>query len=52
MWTGYTLFNEHSFDDYDELRSTIVAQLDDIDSAPVEKRVRIVPPAPAASRRR
>ncbi|WP_432074558.1 macro domain-containing protein [Streptomyces wuyuanensis] len=52
MWTGYTLFNEHSFDDYDELRSTIVAQLDDIDSAPVEKRVRIVPPARATSRRR
>jgi O-acetyl-ADP-ribose deacetylase (regulator of RNase III) len=51
MWTGYTLFNDHSFDDYDDLRSTIVAQLDDIESAPVEKRVRIAPPQRANSRR-
>ncbi len=51
MWTGYTLFNDHSFDDYDDLRSTVVAQLDDIESAPVEKRVRIAPPQRADSRR-
>ncbi|MEV7872048.1 macro domain-containing protein [Streptomyces sp. NPDC088124] len=51
MWTGYTLFNDHSFEDYDELRATIVAQLDDLDSAPVEKRVRIAPPRRAAPRR-
>ncbi|WP_377267860.1 macro domain-containing protein [Peterkaempfera sp. SMS 1(5)a] len=51
MWTGYTLFTDHSFEDYDDLRSTIVAQLDDIESAPVEKRVRIAPPKRTASRR-
>jgi O-acetyl-ADP-ribose deacetylase (regulator of RNase III) len=51
MWTGYTLFNDHVFEDYDDLRGTIVAQLDDLDSAPVEKRVRIAPPKRAASRR-
>ncbi|WP_328404901.1 macro domain-containing protein [Streptomyces sp. NBC_00390] len=51
MWTGHTLFNDHSFDDYDDLRSTIVAQLDDLESAPVEKRVRIAPPKRAAPRR-
>ncbi|MEU5536962.1 macro domain-containing protein [Streptomyces sp. NPDC020362] len=51
MWTGYTLFNDHHFEDYDDLRSTIVAQLDDIESAPVEKRVRIAPPKRSTSRR-
>ncbi|GAA3050021.1 macro domain-containing protein [Streptomyces glomeratus] len=51
MWSGYTLFNDHSFEDYDDLRSTIVAQLDDIESAPVEKRVRIAPPKRATPRR-
>lgn len=51
MWTGYTLFNDHSFEDYDDLRGTIVAQLDDIESAPVEKRVRIAPPKRTTSRR-
>ncbi|UBU09336.1 macro domain-containing protein [Nonomuraea gerenzanensis] len=44
MWTGYTLFNDHSFGDYDELRATIREQLDDIDDRP-EERVRIKPPA-------
>ncbi|WP_055589838.1 macro domain-containing protein [Streptacidiphilus griseoplanus] len=51
MWTGYTLFNDHSFQDDDELRSTIVAQLDDIERAPVEKRVRIAPPTRSRARR-
>ncbi|MFI2076440.1 MULTISPECIES: macro domain-containing protein [Streptomyces] len=51
MWTGYTLFNDYHFEDYDDLRSTIVAQLDDIESAPVEKRVRIAPPQRSISRR-
>jgi O-acetyl-ADP-ribose deacetylase (regulator of RNase III) len=51
MWTGYTLFNDYSFEDYDELRATIVAQLDDIDNVPQEQRVRVTPPAPRASRR-
>ncbi|MFF4620155.1 macro domain-containing protein [Nonomuraea jabiensis] len=43
MWTGYTLFNDYRFQDYDDLRKTIREQLDDIDSRP-EERVRIVPP--------
>ncbi|MGY1582092.1 macro domain-containing protein [Streptomyces sp. MN13] len=51
MWSGYTLFQDYSFEDYDDLRSTIVAQLDDIENAPEEKRVRIAPPARGASRR-
>ncbi|MBF6047171.1 Appr-1-p processing protein [Streptomyces sp. NRRL B-1677] len=51
MWTGYTLFNDHRFDDYDDLRHTIVAQLDDIENAPEEKRVRIEPPKRTRTRR-
>ncbi|WP_042803633.1 macro domain-containing protein [Streptomyces sp. C] len=51
MWTGYTLFNDHRFDDYDDLRATITAQLDDIENAPAGKRVRITPPKRAAARR-
>ncbi|MER6996171.1 macro domain-containing protein [Streptomyces sp. NPDC000410] len=51
MWTGYTLFNDYTFEDYDDLRATIVAQLDDIENAPAEKRIRIAPPERAASRR-
>ncbi|MEU5659080.1 macro domain-containing protein [Streptomyces sp. NPDC047737] len=43
MWSGWTLFNDHRFEDYDELRSTIVAQLDDLESAPPAQRVRIDP---------
>lgn len=51
MWTGHTLFNDHRFEDYDDLRATIVAQLDDIESAPAEQRVRIAPPGRRAARR-
>ncbi|MFJ4618209.1 hypothetical protein [Streptomyces sp. NPDC088812] len=51
MWTGYTLFKDHTFEDYDELRATIVAQLDDIENAPAETRVRIAPPKRTAARR-
>ncbi|MFF7024649.1 Appr-1-p processing protein [Streptomyces klenkii] len=51
MWTGYTLFNDYRFDDYDDLRHTIVAQLDDIENAPEEKRVRIEPPKRTRTRR-
>lgn len=51
MWTGYTLFNDFSFDDYDDLRATIVAQLDDIENAPQETRVRIAPPKRPTARR-
>ncbi|GGT57941.1 macro domain-containing protein [Streptomyces purpureus] len=51
MWTGYTLFHDHWFQDDDELRATITAQLAGIENAPVTKRVRIVPPTgiPAAA---
>ncbi|MCX5175151.1 hypothetical protein [Streptomyces virginiae] len=44
MWTGYTLFHDFHFEDYDDLRSTVVAQLDDIESGPAGRRVRIAPP--------
>ncbi|GAA4205593.1 macro domain-containing protein [Actinocatenispora rupis] len=44
MWTGYTLFNDHYFRDDDELRATVRAQLDDIESRPVHERPRITPP--------
>ncbi|MFC9930910.1 macro domain-containing protein [Streptomyces sp. NPDC127190] len=51
MWTGYTLFQDYSFADYDDLRSTIVAQLDDLENAPEEQRVRIATPTRPTSRR-
>ncbi|GGS00144.1 hypothetical protein GCM10010169_51090 [Micromonospora fulviviridis] len=52
MWTGYTLFHDHYFRDYDELRATILAQLDDIDERPEEERVRLTVPARPGPRRR
>ncbi|MFS0692407.1 macro domain-containing protein [Streptomyces nitrosporeus] len=51
MWTGYTLFNDHYFEDFDDLRATITAQLHDIETAPPAQRVRITPPAPRTARR-
>lgn len=51
MWTGYTLFNDYYFEDYDDLRSTVIGQLDDIENAPAEQRVRIEPPKDSDSRR-
>ncbi|WP_103515403.1 macro domain-containing protein [Streptomyces sp. SM10] len=51
MWTGYTLFNDHAFADYDDLRSTIVAQLDDLDAAPATQRVRLDPARRTTGRR-
>ncbi|MFD9320645.1 macro domain-containing protein [Streptomyces sp. NPDC060053] len=51
MWTGHTLFHDHRFEDYDDLRGTIVAQLDDIEQAPAEQRVRITPPSRRTARR-
>ncbi|MGV9601628.1 macro domain-containing protein [Streptosporangium sandarakinum] len=50
MWAGYTLFKEYRFQDYDDLRKTIVEQLDDLDSRPEEERVRITPPGPRGFR--
>lgn len=44
MWTGYTLFHDHWFQDDDELRATITAQLSAIDQTSPTTRVRIVPP--------
>ncbi|MGW2991455.1 macro domain-containing protein [Streptomyces sp. NPDC001193] len=52
MWTGHTLFHDHWFEDDDELRATVLSQLDGIEKRPVEERVRIVPPkavTPAAA---
>jgi O-acetyl-ADP-ribose deacetylase (regulator of RNase III) len=50
MWAGYTLFNDFSFDDYDQLRATVCAQLTDIESRPHTERVRITPPVARGSR--
>ncbi|MFC4072250.1 macro domain-containing protein [Actinoplanes subglobosus] len=44
MWAGYTLFQEHAFDDWAELRTTISDQLGDIEARPAQERVRITPP--------
>ncbi|MGW4054939.1 macro domain-containing protein [Streptomyces sp. NPDC004779] len=44
MWTGYTLFHDHWFEDDDELRATITAQLAGIEQRPHTTRVRITPP--------
>jgi O-acetyl-ADP-ribose deacetylase (regulator of RNase III) len=44
MWAGYTLFNDFTFDSYDELRSTVIGQLGDIETRPVTEPVRITPP--------
>jgi O-acetyl-ADP-ribose deacetylase (regulator of RNase III) len=51
MWAGYTLFHEYAFADYDELRATVCAQLQDIESRPAQERVRIEPPARTDRRR-
>lgn len=51
MWTGHTLFQDHRFEDYDDLRATVTAQLDDLERAPVEQRVRIEPPERGTPRR-
>ncbi|MFG2117094.1 macro domain-containing protein [Streptomyces sp. NPDC048718] len=57
MWTGYTLFHDHGFADYDELRAAVLARLADIEAAGPARRVRIdvgsrlpfVPVAPESS---
>ncbi|MEU1226672.1 ADP-ribosyltransferase domain-containing protein [Streptomyces sp. NPDC005828] len=50
MWTGYTLFHDHGFADYDALRAAVLGQLDDIEGAGPAQRVRIkVPAAPSPS---
>ncbi|MFE7603438.1 ADP-ribosyltransferase domain-containing protein [Streptomyces sp. NPDC057494] len=51
MWTGYTLFHDHGFADYDRLRAAVLGQLDDIEGAGPAQRVRIKVPeqAPASA---
>ncbi|MFE5597272.1 ADP-ribosyltransferase domain-containing protein [Streptomyces sp. NPDC056549] len=51
MWTGYTLFHDHGFADYDRLRAAVLGQLDDIEGAGPAQRVRIKVPeqAPATA---
>ncbi|MFJ6574668.1 ADP-ribosyltransferase domain-containing protein [Streptomyces sp. NPDC091368] len=44
MWTGYTLFHDHGFADYDQLRAAVLGQLDDIEGAGPAERVRIKVP--------
>ncbi|SCG54059.1 macro domain-containing protein [Micromonospora halophytica] len=51
MWTGYTLFNDYYFRDYDDLRRIICEQLDDIDSRPEDERVRVSVPTSSGTRR-
>lgn len=51
MWAGYTLFNDYTFRDYDELRATVSAQLEDIERRPEQERVRIAPPVRDEPRR-
>ncbi|HWS38651.1 MAG TPA: hypothetical protein VN408_38685 [Actinoplanes sp.] len=42
MWAGYTVFQEHAFAGYDELRETVTGQLGD--TIPARERVRFEPP--------
>ncbi|MER5888699.1 ADP-ribosyltransferase domain-containing protein [Streptomyces sp. NPDC001941] len=49
MWTGYTLFHDHDFPDYDALRAAVLAHLDDIEAAGPAKRIRITVPGVAAT---
>lgn len=51
MWAGYTLFNDYTFRDYDELRATVCAQLVDIERRPEQERIRIAPPVRDERRR-
>ncbi|MFH9349501.1 macro domain-containing protein [Kitasatospora sp. NPDC017646] len=44
MWTGYTLFHDHHFEDDDDLRATVLAQLEDLERAAPATRVRIAAP--------
>ncbi|MFF8378496.1 ADP-ribosyltransferase domain-containing protein [Streptomyces sp. NPDC015661] len=44
MWTGYTLFHDHGFADYEELRAAVLGQLEDIEAAGPAQRVRIKTP--------
>jgi O-acetyl-ADP-ribose deacetylase (regulator of RNase III) len=41
MWTGYTLFNDYEFRDFNHLRSVIREHLGDVESKPETERVRL-----------
>ena len=41
MWTGYTLFNDYEFRDFDDLRTVIREHLGDVESKPETERVRV-----------
>ncbi len=45
MWTGYTLFNDHDFRDYDSLRETMQEQFGAIGPRLERDRLRVKPPA-------
>ncbi len=44
MWTGYTLFNDHSFDSYDALRETLHEELGGLGAKLERERVRVQVP--------
>jgi O-acetyl-ADP-ribose deacetylase (regulator of RNase III) len=45
MWTGYTLFNDHEFENFDEMQSAVRAQVEQVKQWDENTRVRIqVPP--------
>ncbi len=44
MWTGYTLFNDHDFHNFDSLRETLDEQLGAIGPRLERDRVRVKPP--------
>ncbi len=48
MWTGYTLFNDYEFRDFDHLRAVVREHLGDVDSVPETKRVRVKLPEESA----
>jgi O-acetyl-ADP-ribose deacetylase (regulator of RNase III) len=44
MWTGYTLFNDYAFDDFDGLRASLREQVGGLGDLSEETRIRIKPP--------
>ena len=44
MWAGYTLFNDCTFTDYDDLRKTVGAELGEHEARLSRERVRFTPP--------
>ena len=46
MWTGYTLFNDYAFRDFDAMRAALAEQLVGLDELPESTRLRIKVPGP------